>query len=52
METKKESIVALPALQNTKRKEVMSNEYKKYRTVLCITCTPCRNEEQRYTKRC
>lgn len=39
-------------LQNTKRKEVINNEYKKYRTVLCITCTPCRNEEQRYTKRC
>ena len=42
---KKESIVALPALQNTKRKEVINNEYKKYRTVLCITYPICFYEE-------
>jgi hypothetical protein len=30
METTKESIVVFSALQNTKRKEVKSNEHKKY----------------------
>jgi hypothetical protein len=45
METAKESTVASPALQKPGRKEVMSNEYKKYRTVLFIACTYYCNEE-------
>lgn len=48
----KESIVASPALLNIKRKGVMSNDYKKYKTVLFITCTPNRNEEKGDIKRC
>ena len=50
METAKESIVASPALQKPERKEVMSNEHEKYRTVLFIACAHYRNEESRNNK--
>jgi len=48
----KESIVASPAMQKPERKEVMSNEHEKYRTVLFIACTPNRYEESGNIKRC